>query len=175
MCRTKTSSCGCAWPGCPLFASSTRVYAYFFCPPHYCSHSVDPQFPDGLRNGTYEVQIANNYPTTNFGNGTKSVLVTSTSFIGGKNPFLGYAYIAVGSLCLLLAIVFFVVNLVTPRRLGDPSLLSWNRMQGGVFLYIRGWQTSLAHDDLRRRLGCPQLSCNVEWPRAWFNRPPFLS
>ena len=82
--------------------------------------------PDGLQAGTYTVQINNLYSTQRFA-GTKSIVISSTSFIGGYNPFLGYAFIAVGSLCLLLALVFFIVNLVKPRALGDPALLSWNR------------------------------------------------
>ncbi len=81
----------------------------------------------GLPAGTYTVDVENKYSVTIFGNGTKSVLVSNTSFIGGYNPFLGYAYIAVGSLCLALSLMFFIVNLVKPRQLGDPSLLSWNR------------------------------------------------
>jgi len=83
--------------------------------------------PNGLPVGTYTVQINNLYSTSRFGSGTKSVVISSTSFIGGSNPFLGYAFIAVGSLCLLLALVFFIINLVKPRALGDPALLSWNR------------------------------------------------
>jgi hypothetical protein len=83
--------------------------------------------PGGLPAGTYTLQINNLYSTARFGGGTKSIVISSTSFIGGYNPFLGYAFISVGSLCLLLALVFFIVNLVKPRALGDPALLSWNR------------------------------------------------
>lgn len=90
------------------------------------------RLPNGLPAGRYTVNIANKYSTAIFGNGTKSIVVSNTSFIGGYNTFLGYAYIAVGSLCLALALVFFVVNLVKPRKLGDPSLLSWNREGSAV-------------------------------------------
>lgn len=83
--------------------------------------------PGGVARGTYTVNIDNRYSVRIFGNGTKSVLLSNTSFIGGYNPFLGYAYIVVGSVCLALSLLFFVVNLVKPRQLGDPSLLSWNR------------------------------------------------
>jgi hypothetical protein len=83
--------------------------------------------PQGLPVGSYQVVINNIYATSQFGNGTKSVVLTSTSFLGGYNTFLGYAYIAVGSVCLALALVFFIVNLISPRKLGDPALLSWNK------------------------------------------------
>lgn len=95
------------------------------------------RIPAGLPQGVYNVNIGIKYSTQLFG-GSKSVVVTSTSFIGGYNPFLGIAYIVVGGLCLLLAIVFFVVNLVKPRQLGDPSLLSWNKQGTTVSVIAAG-------------------------------------
>ena len=85
------------------------------------------RIPQGLSAGEYRVTVNNRYSTARFGGGTKSIVISNASFIGGKNPFLGYAFIAVGSLCLALAIAFFLVNLIKPRRLGDPALLSWNK------------------------------------------------
>lgn len=82
---------------------------------------------DGVPAGDYTLRVNNRYSVARFGNGTKSIVISSTSFIGGSNAFLGYAYIAVGSLCLLAALVFFLVNLIHPRQLGDPALLSWNK------------------------------------------------
>lgn len=81
---------------------------------------------NGLPAGDYSLNIQVRYSTQIFG-GTKSIVITSTSFIGGYNIFLGVSYIVVGGLCLLLAAIFFVVNLLKPRQLGDPSLLSWNK------------------------------------------------
>merc|ERR1712000_60926 len=77
--------------------------------------------------GTYTMTVYNRYSTERFGGGTKSIVISNASFIGGKNPFLGYAFIAVGALCLALALAFFLVNLIKPRKLGDPALLSWNK------------------------------------------------
>ncbi|KAI3921139.1 hypothetical protein MKX01_036118 [Papaver californicum] len=76
------------------------------------------------------VVIQNNYNTYSFG-GQKKLVLSTTSWIGGKNDFLGIAYLIVGSLCLFLAVCFIVVYVVKPRPLGDPSFLSWNRNPSG--------------------------------------------
>ncbi|EMS60361.1 ALA-interacting subunit 1 [Triticum urartu] len=72
------------------------------------------------------VVIQNNYNTYSFG-GTKAVVLSTASWIGGKNNFIGVAYVAVGGICLLLAMGFVVLYVVKPRALGDPAYLSWNK------------------------------------------------
>lgn len=47
--------------------------------------------------------------------------------MGGRNPFLGIAYIVVGSVCILLGAVFTATHLIKPRKLGDHTYLSWNK------------------------------------------------
>ncbi|KAJ8753374.1 hypothetical protein K2173_019773 [Erythroxylum novogranatense] len=71
------------------------------------------------------VTIQNNYNTYSF-EGKKKLVLSTTSWIGGKNDFLGRAYLTVGGLCLFFAVGFIVIYLVKPRPLGDPSYLSWN-------------------------------------------------
>ena len=46
--------------------------------------------------------------------------------MGGKNPFLGIAYIVVAGVCVILGTVFLAMHLIKPRKLGDHRLLSWN-------------------------------------------------
>ncbi|XP_010941704.1 ALA-interacting subunit 3 isoform X1 [Elaeis guineensis] len=77
-------------------------------------------------NDTITVTLENNYNTYSF-NGKKKLVLSTTSWLGGKNDFLGIAYLTVGGLCFFLATAFTVVYLVKPRKLGDPSYLSWNR------------------------------------------------
>ena len=67
--------------------------------------------------------------------------------MGGKNPFLGIAYIVVGGLCILLGALFLVAWVIKPRyadsrtntvdndltrgfrKLGDHTYLSWDKDQ----------------------------------------------
>ncbi|XP_048134495.1 ALA-interacting subunit 3-like isoform X2 [Rhodamnia argentea] len=76
------------------------------------------------------VMIQNNYNTYDFG-GKKHLVLSTTSWLGGKNDFLGAAYLAVGGICLFLAVAFILVYVLKPRPLGDPSYLSWNRNPAG--------------------------------------------
>ncbi|KAG2396895.1 ALA-interacting subunit 3 [Vigna angularis] len=77
-----------------------------------------------------QVNLNNVYNTYSF-NGKKKLVLSTTTWLGGKNDFLGIAYLTVGGLSFFLAMVFTLVYLVKPRQLGDPSYLSWNRNPGG--------------------------------------------
>ena len=76
--------------------------------------------------GDYELTVSYNFGVRGY-DGTKSIVISTTSFLGGRNPFLGISYIAVGCICLLLGIVFLVKHMVSPRKLGDHTYLSWNQ------------------------------------------------
>jgi hypothetical protein len=76
--------------------------------------------------GQYQVQIYYNYPVQGY-KGTKSLVISTVSWIGGKNPFLGWAYVAAAGVFVLLALAGTIRHLFKPRRLGDMSLLSWNQ------------------------------------------------
>jgi len=47
--------------------------------------------------------------------GTKNLLLSTRTVMGGKNNFLGIAYIVVGGLCVVLGALFTVAHLVKPR------------------------------------------------------------
>jgi len=79
-----------------------------------------------LQPGNYWVKIGNYYPVSSF-DGSKYVILSTTTWIGGKNDFLGWAYIAVGIVALLQGIVFLVIHKIWPRKLGDTKYLDWTK------------------------------------------------
>ncbi|KAJ3027854.1 UNVERIFIED_CONTAM: hypothetical protein HDU68_002943 [Siphonaria sp. JEL0065] len=81
--------------------------------------------------GEYTVQITNNFNVNTFG-GTKSIVISTVSILGGKNPFLGISYIVVGIVCWILGLLFLLRHMIKPRKLGDYTYLSWNQPQRGA-------------------------------------------
>ena len=76
------------------------------------------------------------YPTWSF-EGSKFVFLSTTSWMGGKNPFLGVAYLLVGSLCIVLGIIFLVIHLNFDRRLSfELIILIFFTLSSKVFLCI---------------------------------------
>ena len=45
-------------------------------------------------------------------------MLSETSWMGGKNSFLGWTYVAVGLCCVVVAVLFGVKHCVRPRKLG---------------------------------------------------------
>jgi len=78
--------------------------------------------------GRYQVDVYDYFPVRIF-DGTKSILLSTRTIMGGKNPFLGIAYVVVGGLCIVLGALFTATHLIKPRKLGDHSYLSWNSEQ----------------------------------------------
>ncbi|WOO76799.1 aminophospholipid translocase regulatory protein CDC50 [Vanrija pseudolonga] len=83
---------------------------------------------DVMLQGNYEVLANMNYPVKMF-SGTKSIVISTVAWVGGKQPFLGWAYVAGAILCVALALAGLLRHLIKPRKMGDMSLLSWNQPQ----------------------------------------------
>lgn len=49
------------------------------------------------------------FPVAEF-EGKKRFIISNTSWLGGKNPFIGAVYIFVGIIALILTAVFFVIH-----------------------------------------------------------------
>ncbi|PRW50939.1 ALA-interacting subunit 3 isoform A [Chlorella sorokiniana] len=78
------------------------------------------------------IAVTNRYNTYNY-NGAKTIILSTNSWVGGRNNFLGACYIAVGGLSLLMALFFFLgydLGLIWKRQYGDMVNVSWLREAG---------------------------------------------
>ncbi|XP_042520552.1 putative ALA-interacting subunit 2 [Macadamia integrifolia] len=73
-----------------------------------------------------KVKLLNNYNTYSFG-GKKKLVLSTSSWLGGRNDFLGIAYIVVGSSSIFVSLIFMLLHVKNPRPYGDTAYLSWNR------------------------------------------------
>ncbi|XP_070565446.1 cell cycle control protein 50A-like isoform X2 [Ptychodera flava] len=80
-------------------------------------HEDGSHFAHGLPAGNYLLNIQYAYPVTKF-QGTKRIILSTSSWLGGKNIFLGVAYIVTGSLCIIFGCLFLCIHLKHGRRQG---------------------------------------------------------
>jgi hypothetical protein len=76
---------------------------------------------------TIRVDVLNQWNSYTFG-GKKRIVLSTSTWLGGRNHFLGVAYLVVGAVCLLLAAVFALLVALKGRRLADPKYYSWNKV-----------------------------------------------
>jgi len=69
---------------------------------------------------TFNVEA--NFDVSHF-KGTKSLILTTTSWFGGKNAFIGVVFVAVGALCVGFGVLFVAKQAAAPRVLGDLKFL----------------------------------------------------
>lgn len=87
---------------------------------------IDAVIPAGT---TLTLTVANRYNTYGF-NGAKKLIITTNSWVGGKNIFLPIVYLVVAGLCYVTALAFFLgydAGLVWKRRPGAADDFSWVR------------------------------------------------
>ena len=77
---------------------------------------------------TVVMTVINRYNTFAF-NGQKSVVLSTVSWLGVKNPFLGIVFLVTGSISVVIGGLFLVAAIwVAPRQPGDLSVLPrWKR------------------------------------------------
>jgi hypothetical protein len=86
----------------------------------------------GKVNGKFNVgdkivfQVMANYEVQSF-EGSKGLILSTVGHLGGKNVNIGIAYTVVGSIALFVGTVFAFKHIFSPRALGDPTLLNWNK------------------------------------------------
>jgi len=70
------------------------------------------------------ISMVNVFPVESF-SGQKAIVLSTVSWLGGKNDFLGWAYIVVATLCFVLGALFLAKHLISPRPLGDMKYFNW--------------------------------------------------
>ena len=80
---------------------------------------------DPMTVGRYSIEIEDNYPVNMF-HGTKAIVLSTASWVGGRSIVMGASHIAVAALCFLLGFALTGMQLARPRRVGDTRFLSWN-------------------------------------------------
>mmetsp|Transcript_11011 Transcript_11011/g.25822 ORF Transcript_11011/g.25822 Transcript_11011/m.25822 type:complete len:379 (-) Transcript_11011:164-1300(-) len=69
---------------------------------------------------TFEIKA--NFDVASF-QGTKSLVLSTTTWFGGKNSFLGSCLVAVGAVCTAFGVGALLKHLVSPRKMADLHLL----------------------------------------------------
>ncbi|ODM94013.1 Cell cycle control protein 50A [Orchesella cincta] len=96
------------WMRAAAFPQSRKLYRII--------NSNFRPFENGLPAGDYSlliqyraVDLVSDYDVSSF-DGEKSIILTTTSIVAGKNMFLAVVYMSTGALCCFLAIILFVVH-----------------------------------------------------------------
>lgn len=78
-------------------------------------------------NNHEEALITIDFEITSF-EGSKALVLATSNWLGGRNPFLGYSYVVLGTLSVIFAIVFIIKQYTCPRyrsRLSLTTIDNW--------------------------------------------------
>src|SRR6478609_2235660 len=83
------------------------------------------------------------FPTREY-KGTKSIIISTRTVVGGRNPFLGIAYVVVGGVCILLGTVFTVTHLIRPMFVPylTPTILCTNLTTENCVITYLSWNNA---------------------------------
>ena len=90
-----------------------KLYRVIHCVP---SSAASPTCSSGGKlyaGDVLQVTVTNNFDVNPY-SGSKSVVISTVSWLGGTNRFLGIVWIVVGGLCFAFAIVFALKTLIDP-------------------------------------------------------------
>lgn len=75
---------------------------------------------------TFYVRVNSTFPVSGF-NGTKAFEVSTVKWFGGRNSFLGAAYVFVGMVSLLIASLLLATHVCSPQSSRPPDPAIWLR------------------------------------------------
>lgn len=74
---------------------------------------------------TLTFTVLSNFEVRSFG-GSKALVISTISPLGGRNKYVGTSFVVVGSVSILLTVLFVLKHVTSDRRkLGDTNLLRW--------------------------------------------------
>jgi len=83
---------------------------------------IDGDFSEGEE---LSFQVTCNFEVDSF-DASKGLTLSTLGKMGGKNPFIGVAYVVVGSISFFLALLFGTKYFLDPRRQGSAEFLHWD-------------------------------------------------
>ena len=104
------------WQRVAALPTFKKLYRVIRCVPSAASPTCSDSSGQLHAGDVLQVQVSNNFDIDPY-SGQKWVVISTVSWLGGKNYFLGAAWITVGGLCFLLALLFGLVTLLNPPRL----------------------------------------------------------
>ena len=103
------------WQRVAALPTFKKLYRIIRCVPSSPGQSCSDSSGKLYTGDQLTVQVANNFNIDPY-SGQKWVVLSTVSWLGGRNFFLGAAWITVGGLCFLLALIFGLKTLLDPPR-----------------------------------------------------------